>query len=38
VLGMVERGGRVRMMHLADFKAQRLRGAIREHMTARRDS
>ncbi|MFN2526575.1 MAG: IS1595 family transposase, partial [Actinomycetota bacterium] len=32
VLGMVERDGRVRMRHLADFKAPRLRAAIREHI------
>jgi transposase-like protein len=32
VLGMVERDGRVRLRHMADFKAPRLRGAMREHI------
>jgi transposase-like protein len=32
VLGMVERGGRLRLRHMADFKAPRLRAAMRAHI------
>lgn len=32
VLGMVERGGRVRLRHLSNFKAPQLRAAMREHI------
>lgn len=32
VVGMVERGGRLRLRHVADLSAPTLRGAIREHI------